>query len=767
MGISVVDVVSFTDSTLQHREWEISIPFSRLYRDLQQSLGSPAQQGTATYAWRGIGWAGIYQWELSVDGNTNTVHFDQGLTDRGNRLETAFLVAGILGLALATLLQYGPDWIVSIPGYLVPSLGEASPYGSLASLIAASGLLWLVGLFYRGPRQPIAERGLRRRFVTYCFPYFYFTGLGTLTIGALLGALLNYMAVGAFVALFVYVVYHYAAGAFPSMDSDNGFDAGEPAFGGGSPFLIVFAVASTPVLVIATIASVSGLLPGRLYRTSAIWFWIGYALVPIALTGVYCLFAHRAARLLGVLPPSSNRSVLGRGIVVLGFLFVNFLTILFVGAVSIVFVTTPFPWLNHVSLGVDPVGIGVLVGASGGAFAGGIGLRWLRRHVIRPSGRPGTGAAAAVATIGAYGLFFALFVAIAWTLVTGISLAFGNAAIHDPSPRTVRTGWEGTLLYQRWIGVVSGTAVAPGVVGVLNAITYLPVTLLGLAWSHRVVRTVDRRLRIYDAPEYLDPTDRPVPDGTILPVFEDGTGPAAQYTLLGPSAIILNRSVLDAVEDDEQLNAIIAHEAYHIDSLDGVVGVLASVVSVLFAGRNVLLSVYDLHRSELEADLYAADEVSAEAFKRGYLAVWKQASVSSGLVGPQLGLPSSAFERSSDLEFNLGSVGSYVCNLVFAPYHVLFGGVLYDQAHAHPSRRNVLVTLPERAVDYVNRASMKNIELPVKTTITVPIPRYQVESYLASSGADPDWAGVIVDRLLDRGKLIETDRGLLVPAEER
>lgn len=72
--------------------------------------------------------------------------------------------------------------------------------------------------------------------------------------------------------------------------------------------------------------------------------------------------------------------------------------------------------------------------------------------------------------------------------------------------------------------------------------------------------------------------------------------------------VVVSQAVLDLLESQE-VEAVLAHELYHLENRDLVVNAAASLFSVLFGGRNALLAFYDYPRVEQEADRYAADMV--------------------------------------------------------------------------------------------------------------------------------------------------------------
>lgn len=71
--------------------------------------------------------------------------------------------------------------------------------------------------------------------------------------------------------------------------------------------------------------------------------------------------------------------------------------------------------------------------------------------------------------------------------------------------------------------------------------------------------------------------------------------------------VLVSESVADKLEGDE-LNAVLAHERYHLENRDLQIGKISKALSFCFGGKNALLAFYDYPRIEQEADDYAADK---------------------------------------------------------------------------------------------------------------------------------------------------------------
>lgn len=136
----------------------------------------------------------------------------------------------------------------------------------------------------------------------------------------------------------------------------------------------------------------------------------------------------------------------------------------------------------------------------------------------------------------------------------------------------------------------------------------------------------------------------------------------------GQEAVLLSRGVLDELDEDE-LEAVISHELYHLRNRDLSRNAVATLFGLLVGGRNALVAVYDYPKIERKADEYAVSRVGADPLVRALRRLDSMRSLSvarPGVVGE--------YERR----------GTW---LISAPYHVLFGSVLLENAHASVDER--------------------------------------------------------------------------------
>lgn len=88
------------------------------------------------------------------------------------------------------------------------------------------------------------------------------------------------------------------------------------------------------------------------------------------------------------------------------------------------------------------------------------------------------------------------------------------------------------------------------------------------------------------------------------------------YSLGGIGYIFVSTGLLRALDPDE-LEAVLAHEAGHIEHGDAFLSFLIPIAAIfLFAGKNVLYTILDFRTREFDADAYAAEHVGAEPLAR-------------------------------------------------------------------------------------------------------------------------------------------------------
>lgn len=137
----------------------------------------------------------------------------------------------------------------------------------------------------------------------------------------------------------------------------------------------------------------------------------------------------------------------------------------------------------------------------------------------------------------------------------------------------------------------------------------------------------------------------------------------------GEETVMLSDRIVDELAPDE-LEAVVAHETYHLENRDFMRNLLTAIFGVLVGGRNVLIACFDYPKIERQADEYAVEQVGSEPLIR---ALRKLERIQSASVTQP-----SVTGRSS------AESGSW---LISAPYDILFGSALLENAHASVDER--------------------------------------------------------------------------------
>ena len=214
--------------------------------------------------------------------------------------------------------------------------------------------------------------------------------------------------------------------------------------------------------------------------------------------------------------------------------------------------------------------------------------------------------AVAAGGYGVLALLLAGTVLLALRAVVGGGVGPGGPldGVAVPAPATVRAAFGG-------LPAVVGAAATAAFYALLVA----PLAWLAAGWLAHVIRGVeglalaltrseplaDERAAVLPVPVRLLPTEQPVVRPVSVPGYWRG--------------VLIGRPVLAALDDDE-LHAVLAHEAYHLRHRDLTVAGVASLAAVAFGGRNALLAFYDYAAAERAADAHAADAAGPDALVR-------------------------------------------------------------------------------------------------------------------------------------------------------
>ena len=205
------------------------------------------------------------------------------------------------------------------------------------------------------------------------------------------------------------------------------------------------------------------------------------------------------------------------------------------------------------------------------------------------------------------------------------------------------------------------TAVSIGIL----ALPLIAVVVLWVVHLRRELRQY-RRIRTGTTTADIDASEYPI---RII----DSPRPVAFVAPLSPirSTIVISSTLRDELTRDE-LQAVIAHEEYHIRNRDPVWNNVSTIFGFVIGGRNVLTAAYDYPQVEQEADLYAANQHGADTLIRALRTV------------EQL---QTATPQQSTLQFNSAGRFTNLTWLLKAPYRVLFGSLVLANAHASIDER--------------------------------------------------------------------------------
>lgn len=287
-----------------------------------------------------------------------------------------------------------------------------------------------------------------------------------------------------------------------------------------------------------------------------------------------------------------------------------------------------------------------------------------------------------------------LLVLVAYAYLCRLFLSAVRFAPNEPISSTVlRTLWWGYflglnaglvlllggLLFDRGVSpvadislevIVTGfatTGLATPTVAANLSLLVLGTPLLGLTvlWVWNLIR----RLSLYrELTAKTKPTSQI--DGKVPVRVLETAGIVAHpfRTLTGEEAILISRDVIDELSEDE-LEAVIAHETYHLRNRDLSRNAVATVFGLLVGGTNALVAIYDYPKIEREADEYAASQVGADALVRALRRLDSMRALSA--TRPAV----------------TGNHAASNTWLISAPYRVLFGSIILENAHASIDER--------------------------------------------------------------------------------
>lgn len=286
-------------------------------------------------------------------------------------------------------------------------------------------------------------------------------------------------------------------------------------------------------------------------------------------------------------------------------------------------------------------------------------------------------------------LLFLPVVAIIWYGFTGrvivlpdwlMSLWGSELALIQPAFRHIidTSFWLTGQVFEGW-PIFSADVYAIAYVSLL----FWPVFYFLISWVSNSLSSISKKVLVIQKSELVEVESGVVPeDVDVLELDADYIDARPVTLLLGlKEYIVVTRGLVELLEPDE-LDAVLAHEVYHISNLDLLINSLAGLLALGSGGRNSLLAFYDYPRIELEADDYAAEKIGVRELA---LALQKIEDERTGQILDGTVLPGFAW---SEVPQRVRSEWRQeLRDYLLSPYQLYFGGVLLSEAHRSCSAR--------------------------------------------------------------------------------
>ena len=287
------------------------------------------------------------------------------------------------------------------------------------------------------------------------------------------------------------------------------------------------------------------------------------------------------------------------------------------------------------------------------------------------------------------GVVVLLAVSITWYAITSSTLLLKRllAATNIPL-EPITKGYTTTNAY------FSGWPLFPSSVytAMFYTVLLLPIYLFILGWIYSIITELATKVRLLTTAERWNGDSAIIPEGiTVLIPDQDNSLDIRPLSVFfgRRKYIVVSQTVIDTLSEDE-LEAVFAHETYHIKNQDLVFNAVASLFAVLLGGRNALLTFYDYPAIEREADQYAAVQVGRKPLINAISKLEdnqiKKRGISVG--GPDFipRRPEQVAEGDSLIMKTRNAVND-MQSLYMAPYHLFFGRMLLDAAHLNKNER--------------------------------------------------------------------------------
>ena len=765
---------------LQERVWSVTdCTYQELKDRLSRSLDrvEGAEEGPFPATWEQTRFYGLFHLEAVLEGDFENLRLRYSCyqTTRLRRLQTAVLLAGCLvgGLILAVM----QGWVGAVPEAV--EQGGTSQTNQGVFLLSAVAILMCLAYSKRGPNPPFTTDRLECEYTTYSLMYPMIQGLVVLICSLFLGLVLTIPTLVVATCLFLFFLSKFTSGNLPAFTRQLG--AGTPMFDRQYPHLTIAVTALLPAIVtlaIGVFASVAvpptPQMADRPLVVSAV-----YMLLPIMIGFGYCYWCLRQCKRLGSKRLEPYRGRLGRVITLGIFVVVNFFitfatTTMLAGAGMNLMILQ-----GTMDIELNTAGIGLV----GGIFSGLLGLAVGGAGLQSRFSKTSHWASRVVRSFVRYAnctLLLLLFIFSQFLLMNlfGI-LVLGDDAIFDPSGMTLRTSYELSLSLADTLAPVPGSESLSVVV--VSALSVFPVVVLGISWAIYINSQLLDIVTYRHQNDCLDTDGRPVPDGVDVLIVNENIMSHVDPSVLDNSRIFLGREFLQTADNDAEINAVLAHEVYHLRNQDDVVTLLSVIGSVFFCGQNALLAFSNLAESERAADRYAVKRVSREALHQALstasslnlseeelMSSAGKATVGPGLLG-STGAISKVTTKLREFPQTRKQSGRNLWDtlraLLFAPCALLFGDVIYKQAHADQAARKALADLPDRIIEHLKNDKefeQKTVMLPYEEQIIHPVPVTTVVDHFVAMGGTDEQVREAIDELIAADKIVEPRPGMLL-----
>lgn len=750
---------------IRRTDWDITESVADLQAVLTDAYGSPTGNRESTVEWTSQRFVGIYQTKLTLCPASDRCVYQVSFS-------RWFLLGQLFVLTVAGALLSAP-W-PGIPVGITPSL---SPDQALLTMFALVVSTYGLSRAYRGPQLDTALLTdlITNQRDSYSMLSFLFWFFGAVLLGSTIGTVLgngnsSIIAAGGVVFGVLAMLRIYGQDSGTLFGRHGGLDTvpeiAPPHFTG--QFQIGAVTALPAILGVFGWVLTARFFPLENGRFSALltrWTF------PILLTVVFCWICYRLRAEYQGKRLATNLSGIARTLLLVGLGTVNMVTLILLSALFLSIGAAFYPALLYQELLLTWGGLGTAVGLCSGCLLLGTICAETRIRVDLTALPPGLKRVATLG-LGALGLggllaLFAILTNLGATMVTAV--LFGNNAILDASPQTVRTTWESHLLY---------TPILPQqgywlTRGLIAAVQWLPIVFVAIQWAHHLDTRLEEWLRLRRR-DTIELGADVVPDKALVTRVPGTTARVTGGVLTRPR-ILIGEALLKNL-NEKQLNAVLAHEAYHIEHQDSITTTLASAGGYMLGGANVLLSFVDLARREVQADQYASRRTSGADLEMALISIAMLSSDESSETSLGISLSgdfaiSATREQTDQTEPNdvhevtrISRLLRQTQSLLWAPRQLLFGGFLFDMAHPSMESRLENASLPSRALNFVRSESRLALEYPYEATAQAPVPREHLVAHLEQRAISRDFAASTVASLIEDGELVEVEPGYVLLA---